>query len=217
MTHLAETPGEVELLLRGTGPLREMLEHDIGVWDASTPTAGEHPVDFAIGPLARCRGIATHLNWIEPRHVELLGKAGVRVAHCPRASAAFGHAPPTLPTHPWRSLRDAGLIVGLGTDSLLCLDTPDRISVLDEMRLLATRDGVDPMTLLAMATIDGARVLDLDPSVASIGPAVAGLIACPAAGSDPYSMLQDVLSRREAPRWLLPPSARLGPRTVANT
>jgi len=217
MTHLAETPGEVELLQHGTGPLRSMLEHDIGVWDASTPIAGMHPVEYAIGPLAQCRGVATHLNWIEPRHIDMLANTTIQVAYCPRASTAFGHGPPTLALHPWQALRAAGVPIGLGTDSLLCLDTPDRISVLDEMRLLAMRDTIDPMTLLEMATIDGARVLDLDPSLTRVGPSAAGLIACPALAGDPIAMLRDVLGRTEPPSWILHPADRIGLRTVPNT
>ena len=147
----------------------------------------------------------------------MLAHTTIQVAYCPRASAAFGHGPPTLANHPWQALRAAGVPIGLGTDSLLCLDTPDRISVLDEMRLLARRDSIDPMVLLEMATIDGARVLDLDPSLTHVGPAAAGLIACPARAGDPIAMLRDVLGRTEPPSWIMHPADRTGLTTVPNT
>jgi cytosine/adenosine deaminase-related metal-dependent hydrolase len=147
----------------------------------------------------------------------MLAETTISVAYCPRASTAFGHGPPTLALHPWQELRAAGVPIGLGTDSLLCLDTPDRISVLDEMRLLATRDSIDPMTLLEMATIDGARVLDLEPSLVHLGPAAAGLIACPALVGDPLAMLQDVLGRTEPPSWIMHPAAPTTTTTVPNT
>jgi hypothetical protein len=97
--------------------------------------------------------------------------------------------------------------VGLGTDSLLCLDTPDRISVLDDMRLLRRRDGVDGLTLLDMATRSGADVLDLRPDLVRLGPQVAGLLAVPCSGVDAPGMLEDALSRSDAPVWAVAPSA----------
>ncbi|MDP7029825.1 MAG: amidohydrolase family protein [Phycisphaerales bacterium] len=207
MTHLAETPAELELLQHGSGPLRDMLEHDIGVWDAEVTCPAAHPVDVLLPALKAARAVCVHVNWLEPAHVDTLAAAGARVVYCPRASAAFGHAPPRLPRHPWAALRAAGVRVGLGTDSLLCLDTPDRISVLDDMRLLRRRDGVDGLTLLDMATRSGADVLDLRPDLVRLGPQVAGLLAVPCSGVDAPGMLEDALSRSDAPVWAVAPSA----------
>jgi cytosine/adenosine deaminase-related metal-dependent hydrolase len=204
-THLAETRAEVEVCRSGTGPLRMMLEHDIGVWNASVDIPGMHPVDALLGPLGRGRFLCAHVNWIEPRHVQMLATSGARVVYCPRASAAFGHAPPQLLDHPWRSLHEAGVNVCLGTDSLLCLDTPDRLSVLDDMRLLYRRDGVDARLLLAMATVHGAKGLDLEPGLAVLGPDAAGVIGCPARGTTAEAMLADVLRRDDAPVWVAGP------------
>ena len=202
MTHLAETLAEVEVCRSGTGPLREMLEQDIGVWDRSVEVPGAHPIDALLEPLGRGRFLCAHVNWIEPRHVQMLADSGVRVVYCPRASAAFGHAPPELAEHPWRILHEAGVNVCLGTDSLLCLETPDRLSVLDDMRLLFRRDGVDARLLLAMATTHGAAALDLDPAVATLGNEAAGVIACPAQGVSAEAMLADVLRRDDGPQCL---------------
>lgn len=100
----------------------------------------------------------------------------------------------------------AGINVALGTDSLLCLDTPDRISVLDEMRLLYQRDAADPLMLLRMATINGAKALGFDPAVVSLQPSKlpsAGLIAIELEGSadgDPFSR---ILRQRNAPHWIV--------------
>ncbi len=206
MTHLAETPDELELSRHGTGQLRDMLERDIGVWNAGVICPRVHPVEALQAPLRAAHAVCVHVNWLEPIHIEMLADAGVRIAFCPRASAAFGHGPPALPHHPWAALRAAGVPVGLGTDSLLCLDTPSRISVLDEMRLLHARDGVDARTLLAMATADGAAVLDLDPALVAIGPGAAGLLALQGRGQHAVSMLQDALDRAEAPQWVLAPA-----------
>jgi cytosine/adenosine deaminase-related metal-dependent hydrolase len=201
-THMAETRAEIELLAEGTGPLRAMLEVDIGVWDQSVDVCGRHPIEALLGSLDRGRMLCAHVNWIEPQHVEMLAGTAARVVYCPRASAAFGHGPPALPHHPWKSLHEAGLTVCLGTDSLLCLDTPNRLSVLDDMRLLYQRDGVAAELLLAMATTHGAAALDIDPAVATLGPEAAGIIACPASGANVNAMLEDVLRRSEGPTWV---------------
>jgi cytosine/adenosine deaminase-related metal-dependent hydrolase len=67
----------------------------------------------------------------------------------------------------------AGLPVALGTDSALVIGDSPTISVLDEMRFLWRRDGTDPMHLVAMATVHGARALGIDPA----------LVRCPKAGA----------------------------------
>ncbi|MBL4590989.1 MAG: amidohydrolase family protein, partial [Phycisphaerales bacterium] len=63
--------------------------------------------------------------------------------------------------HRYQGMLDAGIQVCLGTDSIVNLDTPDRISVLDEMRLLHRRDATDAQTLLRMATVHGASAMGL--------------------------------------------------------
>mgnify|MGYP003387437430 CR=1 FL=1 len=200
-THLAETQAEIELSVSGTGSLRDMLERDIGVWDTSVDVPRAHPIDALIGSLDRGQFLCAHLNWIESRHVDMLAASDVRVVYCPRASAAFGHCPPMLPSHPWRRLHDAGVTVCLGTDSLLCLDTPDRLSVLDDMRLLFQRDGVDARLLLSMATTHGASALDLEHDLVRFGPGLAGVLACRAEGNTIDTLLADVLGRDDAPQW----------------
>ena len=207
-THLAETRAEVELLTSGSGPLRDMLEHDIGVWSPSVRVPGRHPAEEVLAPLGAAGGAAVHGNWLEAAHVDDMVAAGIALVFCPRASAAFGHAPPDLPQHPWAAYRAAGGTVALGTDSLLCLDTPDRISVLDDMRLLAGRDAVEPQVLLSMATTAGAAVLGLEPGVAALASEAAGVIGCRIGrnrGNDPWSLLATVLARTDAPEWLAPP------------
>ena len=103
---------------------------------------------------------------------------------------------------------DAGMCVALGTDSLQCLDTPDRISTLDEMRHLHVRDGADPMALLSMATVQGAWALELDPGLVSFSPGpVAGVIAVDISGGRSGG-LAGVLATRGAPSWVVDPVQR---------
>lgn len=205
-THLAETRDELEFVATGSGPLAEMLKR-IGVWDDSITGFGMHPIDHVARSIARSARpmLAAHLNYLDDRHLGLLARDSISVAYCPRASAYFGHT-----GHRYRDMLAAGANVALGTDSMLCLDTPDRIGVLDEMRLLHRRDAADPLTLLAMATVNGAKALGVRDALVTIRAGEsAGLLALPidrtpASATD---ALAQALQRDDPPRWLLGPVA----------
>lgn len=210
-THLAETLDEAMFTRHGRGMFADLLR-SIGVWDDSIVPTGLHPVEHVRAALAAARFVAAHVNYIEPRHLPLLAGWGVSVAYCPRASAYFGHPAPGNAPHRYRDMLEAGVNVCLGTDSILCLDTPDRISVLDDMRLLFRRDGTDVRTLLRMATINGAAAMGFDPSRVTLSPGAPG--ECGAERSilaidlpdwwegDP---LEGVMMTNSAPSWVLHP------------
>jgi aminodeoxyfutalosine deaminase len=98
---------------------------------------------------------------------------------------------------------EAGINVALGTDSVICLDTPDRISVLDEMRLLHRRDGTDPQLLLRMATVNGAMALGINPRFVSLRPGTTlGLMAMDIPSGTQRDALGGVLFDDRSPRWV---------------
>ena len=197
-THLAETLEELEFTNHGTGPLADMLR-SFGVWDESIHRTEQHPIDLMYEHLDGNPVIAAHLNYIEDQHLERLADWPITVAYCPRASAYFGHV-----DHRYRDMLDHGVSVALGTDSLLCLDTPDRISVLDEMRFLFLRDSTDPRTLLRMATIEGAAAMGFDPGLTNLSPGPsAGLIAIRIDTSRQIDPLVQALESTTAPEWIL--------------
>ncbi|MEL6329794.1 MAG: amidohydrolase family protein, partial [Planctomycetota bacterium] len=84
--------------------------------------------------------------------------------------------------HRYQELFEAGVEVCLGTDSILNLDTPDRISPLDDARLIYRRDGFDPQRLLSMCTSSAAAAVGLDPRrfLVAEGAELAALAAVPA-------------------------------------
>jgi cytosine/adenosine deaminase-related metal-dependent hydrolase len=91
----------------------------------------------------------------------------------------------------------------MGTDSLLCLDTPERISVLDEMRFLHRRDGTDPYVLLGMATVNGAQALGIDVEPVTFRPgATAGVLACAIDPDSDVDPLVQVMQRDDPPEWV---------------
>ncbi|HSA57557.1 MAG TPA: amidohydrolase family protein, partial [Gemmatimonadaceae bacterium] len=90
------------------------------------------------------------------------------VAHCPASNAKLGHG-----TAPVTAMLDAGIAVGLGTDSVA---SNNRMDLLDEARLAVlmqrarTRrpDALSAAGALALATIGGARAIGLDAEIGSL-------------------------------------------------
>jgi cytosine/adenosine deaminase-related metal-dependent hydrolase len=161
-THLAETWEEREFVAHARGPQREFLER-LGLWDDSMLEeigAGRHPVEHLAPVLAEAPFLAAHANDADAAAIGTLARTGTTVVYCPRASEYFG-APARFGPHRYREMLAAGVRVALGTDSIVNLDTPGRISVLDEARLLHRRDGTDPRLLLAMSTTHGAAALGM--------------------------------------------------------
>lgn len=216
-THLAESSEEHRLVSRADGPLRQLLE-DMGIWTeglARVFDGGLTPVAHVASAwegVSRPGGLSVvHVNDASERDVGILARlserVGLVVVYCPRASAYFRHEERFGP-HPYRRLMDAGVPVALGTDSVISLPAESveggegRISTLDEMRFLFRRDGVEPRTLLSMATSAGARALGMDGEGFEFrdGASVRGVVAVEAPGEgDP---LADVL-RSDAPPRLL--------------
>ncbi len=163
-THLGESTEERRFLMMSDGPMREFLSQ-IGKWDDTglgMMGPAKSPLEY-FEPVLRAapgRWLLAHLNDCASGSIRLLRKHGASVVYCPRASAYF-RAETDFGPHRYREMLDAGVNVCLGTDSIVNLDTPDRISVLDEMRLLLQRDDMDPGVLFAMATVHGARALGL--------------------------------------------------------
>jgi len=210
-THLAESLEEIDFVRHARGPLARYLR-ELGVWDDSIRGAGVHPVEYLKDPLSHSFWLVAHVNYVDDEGISLLARSSASVAYCPRASEYFGHPCGGPAAHRYRDMLVAGVNVCLGTDSLLCLDTPDRISILDEMRLLHRRDGTPPQSLLRMATINGAKALGVAPSLVTIAPGrIAGLLAVdiePDATTDPVTR---ALQGAASPRWAVGPLVGDGP------
>ncbi len=165
-THLAESPQELEFVRQGTGRFQRLLQ-GLGLWDPTEQDPARHPVDWLAQWLSQVPSaeiLCAHCNYVDDAALDVLVDGGICVAYCPRASRYFGHA-----DHRYRQMLAAGVPVALGTDSMVCLDTPDRLSTLDELRLLMRRDGLPLTQALAMATVNGARALGVSPSAFEFG------------------------------------------------
>ena len=214
-THLAESLDEIAFTKGGTGLFIDMLRK-LGVGGTGLGRWGVHPVDHLAPVLSRSRCLVAHLNYLDEAHLDMICNWPISVAYCPRASVYFGHPVPSHPQHSYQAMLDRGMCVALGTDSIICLDTPDRISVLDEMRLLSRRDGVDPRILLRMGTVHGAMALGVDPAWFTLQPGpVAGLLSLSIGGdvgteATVDDFLAAVMMDDSAPAWVTPPERAAG-------
>lgn len=206
-THLAESPSERRFVADGEGPTRDFLER-LGLWTS----AEEIGVGEGLSPTAylarafgeRGRGVvAAHGADLSDEDIELLAQLHATVVYCPRSATYFGFDL-AVGAHRYRDLLDAGVNVCFGTDSIINLDTPDRISPLDDARLVVRRDGLDPVTALAMLTTYPARGLGLDPAKFRVEPGspIEGILCLPTDEGSGRGRLAGVFENGAAPEVL---------------
>lgn len=216
-THVAESLQEREFIARGTGDFLEVLGM-IGAYDPDHPERtefgwGKTPISHVLDALegSTAPTMLVHVNDCPDadleRVAEWCGEGDRRgVAFCARAHEYFEYEA-TLGPHRYREMLDAGIPVALGTDSVINLDlrtVGERITPLDDARLLYGRDGVDGRTLMRMMTGTPAGLLGLDARRfdLSLG-ATAGLVAVDVAGTDAQmGPLERVFSARGGVRLL---------------
>ncbi len=170
-THLAETMAEVRFVRDADGPMADLVR-ELGRWDDAIKPTGQHPIDWLAPALERAPWLLAHCNYVEDHHIPLLARCRASVAYCPVASDYFGHHQPKCNrVHRYRDMLAGGVNVCLGTDSIIC-QPPNEVQPLGigaQMRHLYRRDGTDPDTLLAMATVNGLRAMGFESSLASLG------------------------------------------------
>ena len=119
----------------------------------------------------------------------LIRKSRVSIAHCPRSNKETG-----VGKMPLKKFLDAGVTVGLGTDSLASSPT---LNMWDEMRYayqIHRRSGVSAEDIFRLATINGAKALGLDKEIGTLAPGKkADMIAVPLPGKDTGDIYSDLL------------------------
>jgi len=182
-THLAESEEEDDMFRRGTGQMYDSflrLGRDMSDCKHVSPTQLLSECGV-LGP--NC--LAVHANYLTPLDVTLLKQTGTHVVHCPKTHRFFGRGSPLLDT--WKENR---INACLGTDSMASNDT---LNMLDEMQTLSHMfPRKSAQELLTLATINGAKALNLREKLGYIGVgAWADLIAAPmdGAGGDPYEAI----------------------------
>jgi 5-methylthioadenosine/S-adenosylhomocysteine deaminase len=165
--HLAESLAETQLLGAAAGPFAEAWQRrniPLPVQPGRTPVAwlAEH------GVLTE-RTLCIHVVQVNSADISRLAAAGVGVAHCPRSNRRHGHGPAPL-----RRLLEAGLRVGVGTDSVVSVGPPD---LLAEVRVARDLAALSWEQALSLVTLDAARALGLEREVGSLAPGKWGDVA----------------------------------------
>jgi aminodeoxyfutalosine deaminase len=201
-THIAESVEEHEMFSHARGPLYDFLaglgrdNSDCGHGSALSHLV-EHGV---IGPTC----IIAHLNYLQDYDYELVARSGASVVHCPKCHTYFGHAP-----FPMKALREYGVNICLGTDSLASNNTLDMRA---EMREAQALYGLSDREVLEMVLLNGARALGQAGKLGQISRgSVADLVAFPHAAPESHLSLdgpdldpyQHVVQSREEPNLLL--------------
>jgi cytosine/adenosine deaminase-related metal-dependent hydrolase len=159
--HLGESPEEVQFLLDGTGPWRDLLER-IGAWasDWTPPACG--PVEYIerLG-LLNDRLIAVHGVQFTDDELRRLASSGATVVACPRSNRWTGAGVP-----PISRFYASGVRVTIGSDSLASVADLNLFSEMAEVRRLAPE--VPPRQILRSATLDGALALGFGRDLGSI-------------------------------------------------
>jgi 5-methylthioadenosine/S-adenosylhomocysteine deaminase len=189
-SHLAESEDEERAVADGEGPLADALAA-IGF----TPGRWEGPEgETTVARVARGGGlrpglVAAHCARLGGEDPATLRAAGVGVAHCPRSNAYLRNGPA-----PVAALRDAGLALGLGTDSPASGGDYDLRA---EARACAG-DDLSAADRLRLATLGGAEVLGVAGEVGGLAPGLrADLIGLRPAGpvGEPHRAALDPTTR----------------------
>ncbi len=146
--HLLETEWEVNhsLQVHGIRPLQRMQDHQ----------------------LLNSRLQAVHMTQLTADDVELLAEHGASVVHCPQSNLKLASG-----FCPGRELLAAKVNLAIGTDGAASNNNLDLLSETQTAALLAKGVAADPravdaFTALEMATINGARALNMDQQIGSI-------------------------------------------------
>lgn len=186
--HVAESKDELWLLQRKKSRLEELYQ--FANWDLSWAPSGSSSFEYLdrIGFLSSDL-LAVHAVQVTNKDIELIRKSRASVAHCPRSNKELG-----VGRMPLKKFLDAGVAVGLGTDSLASVPT---LNMWDEMRYayrIHRRDGITAEDIIRIATMGGAKALRLDKEIGSFEPGKrADIIAVPLPEKNTGDLYSDLL------------------------
>ncbi|HZC59272.1 MAG TPA: amidohydrolase family protein [Chthoniobacterales bacterium] len=167
-THVAESNEEYAMFAHGSGALFDFLNR-LGrpMTDCGSTTPLRHLIE---NRLINPDYIVAHLNELDGDDLELLGKAvwrNLHIVHCPKSHRFLDHK-----RFPLEALKERGLNISLGTDSLA---SNDSLNMFSEMRMAKkTYPSLTSLDVLEMATTRPARALKQE---SALGKIAAGFLA----------------------------------------
>ena len=163
--HAAESAEEMSLLTRGEGFFMDFYERMDLEWSSPHCT----PIEYLerLGVLST-RPLLAHCVMASDSDIRRIASNRATIAHCPKSNAKFGHG-----YAPFEKFLDAGISVGLGSDSVASNNVCD---LLEEARFaaLAARNRPDrgrfisAKDVLYAATLGGAKAMGLDGEIGSL-------------------------------------------------
>jgi cytosine/adenosine deaminase-related metal-dependent hydrolase len=163
--HIAESEVERRLVERGDGIFADGLRKR-GITIAPR---GRSSVELLqrTGVLDQ-KPLMIHCVRVDAADIVMIARSGAPVAHCPASNAKLGHG-----TAPLLELLQAGITVGLGSDSMASNNSMDmlaesRSAILAQRARLARHDVLSARDALYLATLGGAKALGLDHVIGSI-------------------------------------------------
>ncbi len=164
--HIAEGADESLLVERAEGPFADFLRSR-GI--AVAPRAGSPVALLERCGVLKVRPLLIHAVRVDASDIAAMARHRCGVAHCPASNTRLSHG-----TAPLAEMLEAGLDVGLGSDSMASNDCMD---ILGEGRLTAGqqrvrlhRDVLPASQVLELATRGGARALGLGDVVGALTP-----------------------------------------------
>ena len=156
--HLAESKAEIAFLREGEGPFADMLRaRGIDVVRRS-----HSPVHWLVElGVVLAHPLLIHCVHVDETDIAFIAENHCPVAHCPASNAKLGHG-----VAPVRAMLDAGVAVGLGSDSVASNNMMD---LLGEARQAALAQNVaSARQALFLATMGGAQALGLGTRIGSL-------------------------------------------------
>ncbi len=123
MMHAAESEAEDQLLREGCGPFAEGLARRSIEWNAPELSTIQYLKQVGI---LDTQPLLAHCIRVDDADIKTLRNSGAKVAHCPKSNAKLGHG-----RAPFAKFIEAGIAVGLGSDSVASNNTCD---ILEEVR-----------------------------------------------------------------------------------
>lgn len=163
-THLAESDDETEFLRTGGGGWQSFAE-------LLVPPLGTTGIRaLAEAGLLDANVLAAHCVKADDEEIALLAEHDVAVAHCPRSNGILGCG-----VAPLRELLEAGIAVGIATDSPASTPSFDlfeelRAAIVGARARAQSPEALSAERALELATLGGAKVLALDGDVGSLVP-----------------------------------------------